>query len=573
MTNNLLKLWILFSSKKKRNLFFLILYIVIGSVLEFSSLGLVIPLVSIVADPEVIFSYLKNFSFINIYDENTLTIIFIFLFIGLSIMSGIFRTILISKIASISYLFGADLNKTIYSQLIYQDYIKHIGLDRNKIINILTTRTKLIVTNVVYPIFSLFSSITLSLVIIVLLLIVDYKLTFFVAMFIIIFYLIIFKLSRKNLGKYGEKVSRNSSLNVQYIRDSLSNIKDIKLDNEEDFYINNFTQLDKELHLAESKILIIGLTPKYIIECLMMILFGLAILYFHNTSYNFNQMVPFFALLALSAQRLLPQFQQIFYCFASLKGANSSLQKILETLDSFKKVNIVREGKVNLAFNRTIVLKNIFFKYPGQSEYTLKNINLIINKEDSIGLIGRSGSGKSTLLDIIMGLLEPSSGEIFIDNKKITSRNRYLWQRNISYVPQSIFLFNKSVKDNIVSSTKNYDSVLLNKILEIVNLKNDKSNSSIIKKINSHNIGEFGEKISGGQRQKIAIARALYKNSNIIVFDEATSALDSISEKIIMNNISVNYSSKTLIMVTHRKSTLAKCNKIFEIINGKLIKK
>jgi ABC-type multidrug transport system fused ATPase/permease subunit len=572
MIKNLFMLWSFFSTSKKKQFSFLLFFILLGSFLEFASLGLIIPLVSIVANPDGIKSIFNPYDLFSKFSEKNLIFTFIFLFILLSILSGFIRTKLITKIANLSYSIGADLNKNIYSFIMLQEYSRHIGINRNNIINILTSRTKMVVTSVIYPILSLFTSIILSIVIISLLLFVDYKLTLAVSIFIIIIYLFIVKITRNNLSRFGETISKNSSLCIQFIRESLSNIKDIKLDNMENFYIEQYSEIDKEVHSSESKILIIGLTPKYILESLLMIVFAFSILYFFYSGQNFSELVPIFALLGLSAQRLLPLFQQIFYCFSSLKGANASLEIILDTINTYKENRIKKNVKKKIKFEHSIVLKNICYKYPDQKNFILNNINLTIKKGESIGIIGKTGSGKSTLLDIIMGLISPSSGDIIIDGKKVLKRSIHTWQQHISYVPQSIFLFNKTIKDNIVIYDKFFNLAYYSKILSIVKLDNFNSGLLDSQKLDGRKIGEMGEKISGGQRQKIAIARALYKNSDLMILDEATSALDNNTEKNIIEAINTDFSNKTVVMVAHRISSLSKCSNVYEIKNGKLLK-
>jgi len=217
-----------------------------------------------------------------------------------------------------------------------------------------------------------------------------------------------------------------------------------------------------------------------------------------------------------------------------------------------------------LNFNNKIVLKNISYSYD-QSNNILKNINLEINKGDHIGIYGETGSGKSTFLDILMGLLPPSKGSIYIDKINISQNNyQNYWTSKISHVPQTVFLKEGSIAENIAfgEDKLEIDFDLLNKAANVAQLENFIKQSSLgFQSV----VGERGIMLSGGQRQRIAIARAIYKSRDILILDEATSALDEDTEKKIIKSILRDYRKLTVIMVTHRLSSLENCNRIFKV--------
>ena len=270
----------------------------------------------------------------------------------------------------------------------------------------------------------------------------------------------------------------------------------------------------------------------------------------------------------LGSQKLLPSIQQIYTAWARLKNSQSDLENVY-SLISQNKQNIKRKEFI---FSE-IILENIRYRYPSSKNDVLKDLNLKIKAGEIIGIKGESGAGKTTLVDIIAGLLVPYSGKIFINGKKISknkSKYQKIWSENISYIPQHIFLSDQPIANNVAFGIPNdlINIERVKKCLTMAQLSNFADNST--NNLKFKNIGDSGIRMSGGQRQRLAIARALYRNSKILIIDEGTSSLDSITEEEIIKLIK-NLSEKiTIIMIAHRLSTLTICNKIIEIQNGSI---
>jgi ATP-binding cassette subfamily B protein len=274
--------------------------------------------------------------------------------------------------------------------------------------------------------------------------------------------------------------------------------------------------------------------------------------------------------LALGAQRMLPLMQQIYSGWTSLNGGKDSIYDALEILcqDSFYNKNKTNYG--NFTFTNYLTLDNISFRYSSKTNMILSNVNLIIPKGAIVGVVGESGAGKSTLLDLMMGLLKPTNGSIIVDSIKITDQNRENWFNLVSHVPQIIYLADTSIAENIAFSEKD-TKIDFNKIHNAASIA---QLSSFIDKLpNKYNtsVGEKGSKLSGGQIQRIGIARAIYKSSEFLVFDEATSALDENTELNIMKSIKEFSNDKTLILSTHRKSILKYCTHLISVKNNTAI--
>jgi ATP-binding cassette subfamily B protein len=272
--------------------------------------------------------------------------------------------------------------------------------------------------------------------------------------------------------------------------------------------------------------------------------------------------------LALGAQRMLPNLQQIYSSWTYLKGSEKVLEDSLELLNQPMNVQEV-VGNTDIAFNHTLSLSDIHFQYQKSSGLVLNGVNIVIKKGGRIGFVGKTGCGKSTLMDLVMGLLEPSSGEIVIDSTPINKVNRQAWRSRIAHVPQSIFLLDASIAENVAFSIPK-DVINFDRVIRAC--KQARLDETIVSWPNQYktNVGERGIRLSGGQRQRIGIARALYKMADVIIFDEATSALDSQTEEEVMRAIENLGPEYTLLMVAHRISTLKICDEIVSLEHGKV---
>jgi ABC-type bacteriocin/lantibiotic exporter with double-glycine peptidase domain len=287
---------------------------------------------------------------------------------------------------------------------------------------------------------------------------------------------------------------------------------------------------------------------------------------------NLETIIPTIALFSFAGYRLMPGLQNIYGACTKLRFSNKSLYSINNDLKNlkFKSKNFKRKN--NLEFKKYIKLKNVNFSYPNCNRQTLKNINITIPIFSKIGIIGPTGSGKTTLIDIILGILDPSSGTLSVDSKIIYKNNKYLWQKIIGYVPQQIYLFDSSISQNI-SFGENPENINHKRVEEVAKIAN--IHNFIIKELpDKYNtrIGERGVRLSGGQRQRIGIARALYHKPSVLILDEATSALDDNTEQVVMEAMDNLEGKITIIVIAHRVETLKNCENIFLLEKGAIKK-
>ena len=356
----------------------------------------------------------------------------------------------------------------------------------------------------------------------------------------------------------------------------MGSIKDIILNNNYQFFINLFRNLDRSLRMVGARIFIFSIFPKSIVDPAGISI--IALIGFFIARYgNINDAIPFLAALALGAQKLIPQLQSIYQSWSAIRGSKGVLEKITKLLNNkmpdIKKI-INTKG---LEHYKKIEFRDISFRYEENLPLIISGLNLKIMKGDKIGIIGTTGSGKSTLLDLFMGFLHPTSGEIIVDNKILNNKNNYkfltAWRLSIAYVPQMIFLTNASISENIAFGIPKYN-IDMNRVKFAA--KQAQISDFIESKEDGYDtkVGERGIKLSGGQRQRIGIARALYKNSSILILDEATSALDDETERSFtkaIGNLSLN-NNLTVLVIAHRYSTLSHCNRIIELNNGRVEK-
>jgi ATP-binding cassette subfamily B protein len=362
-------------------------------------------------------------------------------------------------------------------------------------------------------------------------------------------------------------IARESTNIIQALQEGLGGIRDVLIDGSQLAYCNVYQEADLKMRRAQASNLFIASCPRYGIEALGMVFIAVIAYSFSQQTDGILKIIPMLGLLALAAQRLLPVLQQLYSAWTGIRGSQASLQDVLDMLDQ-PLPSIINKIKP-ISFNQSIQLKKIKFNYPSTKAYILKDINLTIKKGSCVGFIGATGQGKSTLLDILMGLLSPTHGSLKIDGKVIGSKNNRSWQIHIAHVPQSIFLADSSIAENIAFGVpkKEIDHDRVMKAARQAQI--EKTIEGWPKKYQTY-VGERGVRLSGGQRQRIGIARALYKDSDVIILDEATSALDAKTEAAVMKAIYDFNKEITLIIVAHRLTTLKNCDNIVEIENGSI---
>jgi ABC-type multidrug transport system fused ATPase/permease subunit len=385
-------------------------------------------------------------------------------------------------------------------------------------------------------------------------------------------YFILYSIVRKFINKIGLERSAQNTLKYKYVNEIFGGIKDIKILGKERVFLNLFSRPSKKFAMNDVKNEIIGTIPKYIMETIAIGGILCVIIVMVNRGSEMKDLLPVLTIYAFGAYRLLPSLQKIFRALSNIKYNF----KIIDNLG--KDYNVLPDGvsldsdnAPRLQFEREIKLENIVFAYPNTNRDIIKNQSLAIKNNTSIALVGSTGCGKTTFIDIILGLLEAQSGAISIDGIIIDDTNRKSWQKNLGYVPQSIYLTDNTIRNNIAFGIdpKKIDDAAVIQAAKIANI-HDFVSEELSEGYNTI-IGERGIRLSGGQRQRIGIARAVYHDPSVLILDEATSALDSLTEIAIMDAIKNLSHKKTIIMIAHRITTVKSCDVIYLMEKGIIV--
>ena len=329
-------------------------------------------------------------------------------------------------------------------------------------------------------------------------------------------------------------------------------------------YIKSFKNIDENLRASEVENVFITMSPRFILEAIGMVSVAALAIYILNNSTYSGATIGVLAFFALGAQKLIPMMQQIYGTFCQIRSNSPALLEITNFLEDNNECGKNCAFKGRLTFSSDLIFKDVSFFYKTSPDtMVIKNVNLKVNKGDRIGVIGKSGGGKSTLLDIFMGLISPKSGHLIADGIKLTEDTLDAWRGNIAHVPQNIYIFDATIEENIAINFQK-EEINLDKVKRLL-IQLDLSN---LMGVGGRNLGENGANLSGGQRQRIGIARALYNGASIIVFDEPTSALDDEAEDSVVKALNELSGEYTLLIVAHRLSSLAGCNRLLRVTDG-----
>ena len=570
--NNLKYLWYHLNIRRRIQFAILFLFMLLGSFMEALSIGTLMPFLGVLTAPEKVFNHQLAQPFIqmlSIAEPKDLLLPITIIFVVAIILSGVMRLILVLIQTLLSHAIGAEISIEVYRRTLYQKYTVHVARNSSEVIAGITNKANSVVSNILLPAFTICSSAMMLFTIMITIVAIEpiVALVSFASFGFI--YLLITIFTKKRLLINSQRISLEQNQVFKALQEGLGGIRDILINGTQLIYCNIFSNADLALRRATASIQIIGSLPRYAIEALGIVIISLLAYYLANRSIGISEAIPILGVLVLGAQRTLPLLQQSYGSWTSLVGGQASLVDTLNLLNQPLPEIVPTKLITPISFQRNIELKNITFRYSPSAPWILKGVNLVIPKGSRIGLIGLTASGKSTLLDVIMGLLDPSTGSLNIDGVSITSKNLSSWQKHIAHVPQAIFLADTTIAENIAFGVPpneiNYELVRQSaqqaQISETIEAWSEQYNSYV---------GEKGVRLSGGQRQRIGIARALYNKANVIVLDEATSALDNKTEKNVMQAIENLNDDTTIFIVAHRLTSLKHCSQIIELENGKI---
>tara|TARA_B110000037_G_scaffold222987_1_gene301106 strand:- start:8624 stop:10351 length:1728 start_codon:yes stop_codon:yes gene_type:complete len=575
MVDYLKKILVILNKKEKLLLFPILVLGFFSSVMDMFAIVMILPVFEIIFSGNMekyinlanYYFYFPEFS----EDKSSKTFILVFvltIFLIKNFLLGIINYITTKFFFSVNFRISNELfnyylssNYSFFIENKSEEFLRKVYHDTD-IIKIFLISAQVLFIEIIF-IFLLF----------LFLFITNKEITFFIILVFLISFLIYSLTFKKKIMNLGVTFQESIGDLQNIVLNGILGIRDVITYNMEEWFSKKFKKLSKKTIFSQFKLAFLTSLPKFYLEIIVVFSIIIPMIFFINFDYDIQKSLPIISLFAVSLFRMIPSSNKILSSYNNIKFSKIFVDTYTDDL----LVRISRENnnfKANTyQFNKSLEFKNIKYTYKKSDINVLKDINLKINTNETLLIRGSNGSGKSTLLNIISGLISQDSGQILIDSKEV-KLNRF-WAKQLSYVQQNIFLLNKSIRENIISEiNKSKYEIKKDRLIYIEKLLNlDQVFNNFPNKLDSK-IGYNGEKLSGGQKQILSIARTLYKDGKIIILDEPSSALDDIAKTNLVNLLQKLKNKKTIIIVTHENELFNRCaDRIYNIENGKIIKR
>ncbi|MBS7556561.1 ABC transporter ATP-binding protein [Ancylobacter dichloromethanicus] len=558
------------SPARRRSFVPLMLLMLVGAFAELFSLGALVVFLSMIAEPAALSRFaLLNWLFTVLGASTQTEVIYLstFIFAVAALGAAAIRVILQKESMTFVYGVSYEISSRLFRYTLAQDYIYHTRRNSSEILAAVN-KAQQVTGELLVPLMQAVVSVVLAAFIIAGLMWIDPVVAVASGGGLAAIYLITSRVCHARLRRNSLIAAKAQGHRVRVMQEGLGGIRDILLDRSQPVFTEDYERAEAELRDARVSTALAAQSPRYIVEGLGMVVVAVVACVTSVNSGGIAAVLPTLGALALGAQRLLPLLQQIYGAWASSTGNRQLLLDLVDLLRQGAPPALATDAK--LSFNEGVEIEHVGYRYAKDGRSALVDINLSIPRGARIGIAGKTGSGKSTLMDIIIGLLEPSEGEIRVDGVPLTAANRYAWQRYIAHVPQAIFLSDASIAENIAFGVR-YADIDLERVKHAAEQAELTDVIAALPQGYQTKVGERGVQLSGGQRQRIGIARALYKQASVLVFDEATSALDNETEAAVMSAIERLDRTLTLIVIAHRLSTLEGCDMIVRLENGRAL--
>ena len=543
---------------------------VLGAFAELLTIGAVIPFISLVAAPEKIQSYPAVAQFLaglGLVTQQQLITMAAIGFSAVAIGAAGLRLVLAKLSQSFIFTLGYDISSRVYDTILRQPFSYHLNTNTSSALAGIQKCTQLTST-LLLPLMQGIIAGVVSLFILMAMLWADPLIAIVSFLGFGGVYLAVSTVARSGLRRNGAVMAEMQQARIKSVQEGMGGIRDVILDRAQPLYLDFFSRLDRKFRNAQAKSAFISVAPRFVVESAGMIIVALLALYLSTLPGGIFASLPALGALAIGAQRLLPLFQQAYTGWSSSMSNRAILNDVLALLELPREQ---REEHVEpLPFRREIVLADVSFSYNPSAGPAVRRLTISISRGMRVGFLGETGSGKSTLIDIIMGLLPPSEGHIAIDGHILTKADVQSWQANIAHVPQTIYLADTSVAENIAFGVP-HEKIDMDRVRSVAQKARIAQHIERLPNGYANEVGERGMRLSGGQRQRIGIARALYKNSPVLVLDEATSALDDATEAAVMSAIEELGEERTVLIIAHRLTTLAKCDIVYRLEHGSIV--
>lgn len=567
----LLRIWDRLSRRRRTQFGLLLVVMMASGAAELISLGAVLPFLAVLSDPERLWRQplvqliAPHFGFTQA-NELLLPATLIFAFAAL--IAAFVRLTNLWLNGRLAAAVGSDLSCDAYRRTLYQPYGVQVQSNSSEVIATITIQ----ITKTVAALTALLQLITSAVVatgLLTGLLLIDAPVALSAAALFASAYGILAVTSRRELHRNGKKIAEATSKQLKSLQEGLGAIRDVLLDGTQQTYIKIYQRADRTQRQLQAKNIYLSSSPRFALEALGMVAIALlgGLLVLQQASGV--AVIPLLGALALGAQRLLPALQQIYSGWASLKANDAAMQSVLVMLDQPLPPTVKLAEP--LLIRENIRMEGLNFHYKQGQPEVLRGLDLEIRRGECVGLIGSTGSGKSTTIDLLMGLLVPTNGRLLVDGADLHDpqypERLAAWRAAIAHVPQSIYLADSSIAENIAFGVPR-EEINLDRVKQVAEQAQIASFIESSPEAYGSFVGERGIRLSGGQKQRIGIARALYKQAQVLVFDEATSALDTNTERAVMNEIINLTGGVTIIMIAHRLSTVQDCDRVIRLVSG-----
>ena len=565
-------LWSHLGARRRHQFVLLLVLMLISACAEVVTLGAVLPFIGILTAPDVVFQYpIVNTiaAAFGIVSADQLVLPLTIMFASVALLAGAIRILFLWTSTRLAFDSGADLSLEVYRRTLYQHYQVHVSRNSSEVISG-TSKVDGVVHGVLLPLLTIVSSIVLLVAIMGALIAINPLMASAAVAGFGISYVFIAWLARNRLRRNSRRIAFEQTQVIKALQEGLGGIRDVLLDGTQPLYLDIFRRANHALRRAQANTIFIGGSPRFAMEFFGMVLIAALAYGLSRQAGGVATALPMLAALALGAQRLLPAMQQSYGAWTSIAGSHGSLSDIIELLEQPLPEGMQEPIPAPLPFRDEINFNAVRFRYSSDGPWVLDGLNFKIPKGARVGFVGSTGSGKSTTLDLLMGLLMPTEGELLVDGHSISGTRRRSWQRTIAHVPQSIYLADTTLTENIAFGVPR-DAIDLQRVQQVA--RQAQIADFIESQPDGYNafVGERGTRLSGGQRQRIGIARALYKQASVLIFDEATSALDSTTEQSVMDAIEDLNRDLTILLIAHRLTTVQRCDTIIELEHGRVV--
>lgn len=576
MTRNLIEIYRRWPARRRLQFYAVIFLIFISALAEMLSVGAVVPLLYVLlGNPSIVGAgkltgHLKDL--VAVRDLGPAAIMVLFAVVV--IMTGIIRIVANWVLSIFSFVICADIAEDLYSGLLNEDYEWHVNRNSSEIISSIQ-KVSLVAISVSFQFFQAVSAVFVFIAIFFAMVFLSPIMAISAAFGFGLIYYGVTSLLKRNILANSAVQAEIETRRIREVQEGLGSIRDIIINRNQQLIVKRFAKMEYRLRRVQGTNYFYGAAPRFFIETIVLLAFvGVASIFVDNPA-GFVAIAPVLGGLALGAQKLLPQTQQLYSSWAQL-GANSrNLEDVLNLLrevaplGSRTSVAEIIAAPLPPATESTplIALREVAFAYKGSPTTILEKVNLEIFRGSHVGFVGKTGSGKSTLMDLLLGLLKPSAGIVEINGAPLNDKNRASWQSELAHVPQSIYLADCSIAENIALGIPSDEA-------DPERIREAAAKAQVLEFIerlpNGFDtfVGERGVRLSGGQRQRIGLARALYRRPSVLFFDEATSALDSETEQSVVESVRGLGSEYTIVTIAHRASTLRYCDSIYVVADG-----